>query len=170
VADRLQLVDELRVGEELGHRAERQTPEVAVEAGGDDANAAVSELEGGRYDRELEELHLVDTDDVESLGAGDQLGDRRYGDGPHTGTGVADDVARVVAIVDSRLEDDDPLSCDLRSPQPSDHFLALPAEHRPADDLEPAATLWWDPDHVARDPRSPAGRTVRGGVRMVSNR
>ena len=69
VADGLQLVDELGVREELRHRPEGEPSEVLVEAGDDDPDAAVRELERVRDDRVLEELHLVDPDDVESLGA-----------------------------------------------------------------------------------------------------
>ena len=42
VADGLELVDELGVGEELGHRAEREPPEVLVEPGRDDPGARAS--------------------------------------------------------------------------------------------------------------------------------
>ena len=57
------------MGEELRHRAEGEAPEVLVEPGHDDADAAIGELERVLDDRLLEELHLVDPDDVEALGA-----------------------------------------------------------------------------------------------------
>ena len=67
MADGLQLVDELGVREELGHRPERQAPEILVEARDDDPDAALGEVERARDDALTEELSLVDTDDVESL-------------------------------------------------------------------------------------------------------
>jgi hypothetical protein len=42
-------------------------PEVLVEAGDDDPDAALGEVERARDDALTEELSLVDTDDVESL-------------------------------------------------------------------------------------------------------
>jgi hypothetical protein len=60
---------------------------------------------------------------------------------------MADHVRDVVAIVDPWLEDHRPLAGDLGAAEPADHLLALAAEHRAADDLEPAAALRVDPDH-----------------------
>jgi len=54
---------------------------------------------------------------------------------------------------------EDALTRDLRASQAADHLLALAAEHRAANDLEPAATLRWDPDH-RRDPRVAGGRAT----------
>jgi hypothetical protein len=68
---------------------------------------------------------------------------------------VADDVGGRVAVVDPRLDDDDALAGDLRAAQPADHLLALAAEHRPADHLEPAAA-GVVPDH-AEDSRKCIG-------------
>ena len=61
MADRLELVHELGVGQELGHRPERESPEVLIEARDHDACAAVRELERGRDDAVPEELRLVDS-------------------------------------------------------------------------------------------------------------
>ena len=79
VTDGLQLVDELRVGEQQRHRAERLPPEVLVEAGGDDSRSALGERERGLHDRRLEELHLVDADDVVALRAAVELRHRADG-------------------------------------------------------------------------------------------
>ena len=127
------------------------------EARDDHAHAAVGQFESVRDDGRVEELHFVDPHDVESVRMPDDLGDRRHGYGAHSCTGVADDVGRVVAVVDPRLEDDDALPCDLRASQTADHLLALAAEHRAADDLEPATSLRGDPDHGG-DPSEPIGR------------
>jgi hypothetical protein len=62
---------------------------------------------------------------------------------------VADDVRDVVAVVDARLHDQDALARDLGAAQAPDQLLALAAEHRPADDLEPAAAAGHGPDHGA---------------------
>src|SRR5581483_6206160 len=58
MTDGLQLVDELRAAEQLGHRAERQSAEVLVEPRGDDARAALDEGVDCEDDLRLEELHL----------------------------------------------------------------------------------------------------------------
>jgi len=60
---------------------------------------------------------------------------------------MRDDVRHVVAVVDPRLHDQRPLAGDLGAAQAADQLLALAAEHRAADDLEPAAALWRVPDH-----------------------
>ena len=114
-------------------------------------------------DRGVEELHLVDPDDVVAGRARDELGNAFDGDGPHARARVRDDVGRVVAFVDARLEDDDPLTRDLGPTQAADHLLALAGEHRSADHLEPAAALWWDPDHGGE--RLPAAYRLGLGFR-----
>ncbi len=67
MADGLELVDELGVREELGHRPERQPPEVLVEPGDDHTHAALGEVERRHDDSLTEELRLVDPHDVEAL-------------------------------------------------------------------------------------------------------
>ena len=147
MADGLELVDELGAREELGHRPERLSAEVLVEPGRDHSDAALGECERGVDDRRLEELHLVDPDHVAAARPGDELRAAVDRDGRHPHACVTDDVRRVVAVVDPGLEEEHPLPGDLRAAQPADHLLALAAEHRPAHDLEPAASLRGDPDH-----------------------
>ena len=149
MADGLELVDEVGEREQVGHRAEREAAKVLVEPCGDDAGPAFGEGERRIDDRGLEELGLVDADDVEPLRPGDELGDRRHRYAAHPDARVADDVGGVVPVVDPRLEDDDALTGDLGAAEATDHLLALATEHRPADDLDPAALPWWDPDHEA---------------------
>ena len=173
VADRLQLVDELGVREQLGHDAERQPAEVLVEPRDDDPDAAVGERERRVDDRAVEELHLVDADDVVAGGAGDELRHALDGDGAHARPGVRDDVGRVVPVVDARLEDDDPLPGDLGPAQAPDHLLALAREHRPADHLEPAAALGGNANHGARGYyryRSDRAFALRDGERRCAGR
>ena len=57
----------------------------------------------------------------------------------------------VEAVVDERLDDQRLLPGDLRAPQPPDELLALPGEHRPANDLEPSTSLRLETNH-GRDP------------------
>ncbi len=147
VADGLELVDELGAAEELGHGAERKAAEVLVEAGGDDARSVLDEALDDVDDLRREELHLVDADRVVAARDPDDLLRPRHGDGAHLRARVADDVADVVAVVDARLHDERALAGDLRAAQPADELLALAAEHRPADDFEPPATLGEQPDH-----------------------
>ena len=73
MADGLQLVDELGPAEQLGHRAERQAAEVLVEAGGDDARAALDQALDHVDDLWREELDLVDPDDVVAVSEPDDL-------------------------------------------------------------------------------------------------
>jgi hypothetical protein len=126
---------------------ERKAPEVLVEPGRDDAGAAVRERERRVDDGLVEELHLVDADHVEAVCTREDVGDAVHRDGAHAHAGMAHDVGSVVAVVDPRLEDDHALTCDLGPAQPADHLLALAAEHGAANDLQPAASLWWDADH-----------------------
>ena len=72
VADGLQLVDDLRAAEQLRHRPEREAAKVLVEAGRDDAKAALDETVEDEHDLGREELHLVDADDVVAV---DETGD-----------------------------------------------------------------------------------------------
>jgi hypothetical protein len=160
VADGLELVDELGVGEERGHGAEREPAEVLVEPGRNHTRAPVGQLERGLDDGRLEELHLVDADNLGVACADQKLRHGRDGDGMHPDARVAHDVAHVVAVVDRRLEDRHALTRDLGPAEPTDHLLALAAEHGAADDLEPAASLRGDPDH-GRDPMEGTGRSDR---------
>ena len=158
VADRLQLVHELGAAEELGHRAEREAAEVLVEPARDDPQPALDEPVEDERDLRREELNLVHADDVVAVDEAGDVGGVVDGDRAHPGARMADDVADVVAVVDARLDDQHPLAGDLRTPQPPDELLALAAEHRAADDLEPAAVIREEPDHRS-DPRGPVRRT-----------
>ena len=139
MADRLQLVDELGAAEQLGHRAEREAAEVLVEAARDDAEPRSTRPSRMSTISRREELNLVDADDVVAVDEAGDVGGVVDRDRPHLGAGVADDVADVVAVVEPRLDDQRALAGDLGAPQPADELLALAAEHRPANDLEPAA-------------------------------
>ena len=133
VADGLQLVHELRVGEKLRHDAEGQAPEVLIEPGRDHPDAAVGQRERRTHDRVVEELHLVDADHVVPASSGRRAPQTRS---PAPPTCVLPRGRRrrvVVTVVDARLEDDHPLAGDLGPAQPPDHLLALAGEHRPAD-------------------------------------
>src|SRR5664279_760035 len=147
VANGLKLVEDLGPAEQLGHRAERAAAEVLVEAGGNDALAARDEDVDHEHDRGIEELHLVDPNGVVALGEARNLLWPRDGDRSHLCARVTDDVADVVAVVDLRLHDQGALAGDLGATEPANELFALAAEHRAADDLEPTAVLWEQPDH-----------------------
>jgi hypothetical protein len=83
VADGLQLVHELGVGEQVGHDAERQATEVLIEPRDDNPDAAVGERECCVDDGSIEELHLVDADHVVAGRAGYELRHAFDRDGPH---------------------------------------------------------------------------------------
>ena len=130
----------------------------------DDARSALDEHVDDEHDPRREELHLVDPDHVVGLGEARDVLRPRHRDGAHLRACVADDVADVVAVVDARLHDQRALAGDLGAAQPADQLLALAAEHRAADDLEPAAALWEQPDH-GRDPSRAVRRTPSSGRR-----
>ena len=140
-----------------GHRAERLAPEVLVEPCADHARAALGEGERRVDDPLFEELHLVDPDDLRRACARDELGASVDRDSRHPHARMTHDVGRVVAVVDAGLEEDHPLTGDLRAPEPTDHLLALAREHRAADDLEPSSSLGRHPDHRG-DARRGGGR------------
>ena len=135
----------------------REPRRTSVSIGGDDAL--------------VEELHLVDADRVVAGREPQHLGARLGGDRAHLHAGVRDDMAEVVAVVDHRLHDQRPLARDLGAAQAPDQLLALAAEHRPADDLEPTAAVWMLSDHggeptgATRRTRSSACSRSRGGGR-----
>src|SRR5581483_5394897 len=169
VADGLELVHELGPGEQLGHGAERKPAKVLVEPGDDDALAALDQPLDHADDLEVEELHLVDPDGVVAVREADDLLRARDRDSAHLRARVADDVADVVAVVDARLRDERALAGDLRAAEPPDELVALAAEHRAADDLEPASALGKQPDHAGdpsartgRNPRTPTERATAG--------
>jgi len=60
---------------------------------------------------------------------------------------VRDDATDVVAVVDHRFDDQRPLAGNLGTPEATDQLLALAAEHRPTNDLEPTAARGLRPDH-----------------------
>ena len=148
----MQLLDEVGAGEQLRHRAERLAAEVAIEPGGDHADAIaykpVHHVDDGRVD----ELHLVDADDA-GCGRGRVLGDLpRIADrmAAQAAAGVADDVARAVAVIDRRLEQRRSEAGHLGTPDAAQQLLALAREHRSADDLEGASSEGCEWDHVLR--------------------
>ena len=136
--------------------------EVLREAAGDDPCAVPDERVDRVDDPLVEELHLVDADRVVAGREPAHLVARLRRDGAHLRAGVRDDVADVVAVVDQRLDDQGALAGDLGAAQAANQLLALAAEHRPADDLEPAAGMWLCPDHGGRLTRAPDVPPVLG--------
>ena len=150
MADGLQLVDELGAAEQLRHRPEREAAEVLVQPARDDPHPTLDEAVEDEGDLRREELDLVDADDVVAVHQAGDVGRVVDGDRAHTRAGMADDVADVVPVVDPRLDDQHSLAGDLRPTQAADQLLALAAEHRAADDFEPAAAIREEPDHRGR--------------------
>ena len=157
VADGLQLVDVVGEAEELGHRP-NGSPRKSCASPAATTRPPRSTSSDDLDDAVVEELHLVDPDRLVArrerrISADSTVTARIRAD-------VPDDVADVVAVVDrasrSALE-----AGDLGAPQAADQLLALAAEHRPADDLEPAAAFGDVPDHGP----DPAPRRTRPGVR-----
>src|SRR4029079_17225374 len=91
VADGLELVDELGMREQLGHRSERKPAEVLVEPRSDHTGAAVGKRRSSTPELVLEELGLVDADHLEPACVLDELGHAADGDRAHADAGMADD-------------------------------------------------------------------------------
>ena len=142
-AHRELLGDHVGDDEEARHRAEGAAEVVLLEAGDDDAGAAIGEALGDVDDAFVEELRLVDADDGDGAGLllqlGVDLGARRDGHRVDARGGVAHDVARVVAVVDARLEHEHALAGDARAAQAFDELFGFAREHRAADDFDVAA-------------------------------
>jgi hypothetical protein len=109
----LQLVDKLGAAEELRHRAEREAAEVLVEAARHDAHPGLDESVEDEQDLRGEELNLVDADDVVSVDETGDVGRVVDRDRAHLGPRVTDDMGDVVAVVESRLDDQRALPGDL---------------------------------------------------------
>src|SRR6266508_3891184 len=137
-ADRLQLVDLLRKRKQRRHGAERLATEIEVQSGADHATAAGHQLAHHADDRMVEELHLVDADD-RRFGR-DELQDLLADEHRTCLERIA--VVRAhglhrEAIVDGGLEDLHGTARDDRAFDAADELLALSAEHRADDHLEP---------------------------------
>ncbi len=148
MTDRLQLVDELGAREQVGHRTEWLRAKVGVETGSDYAYSALGQINTHTHDLVVKELDLVDADDVVPAGKTIDITGGAHPNGAHTNPRVAHHMRDVVPIVDTRLYDQHPLTRDFGPPQTSDELLALAAEHRTADHLDPAAVCRCVPDHA----------------------
>src|SRR5690606_37942301 len=104
----------------------------------------------------VEELGLVDADDLCLGQHGVEQRARAAGVvGPDLHLAVRRDVVAAEAVVDRRLEDLHLLLRDLRAPQAADQLLALAAEHRAGNDLDPSATIALRDFHQALPRYSP---------------
>lgn len=129
----------------MRHDAERLAAEVGVQAGDDDADAAVDEGARDGDDAGVEELGFVYPDDAMAVvderkdvrGAGD--GDRAMGLAVARGDGdpVRADVVR-------GFEHDRALARDGRPPQPPYELIALAGRHATDDDLDAALFIGHD--------------------------
>jgi hypothetical protein len=137
----VRLGDVLRDRQQLRHRLEWLAEIILIEAGDDHALALIGQRVADHRQLQVEELPFVDADDlgigVDTLEQLTRAPYRARGD-PHLAVG--DDVIVGIANVDRRLEDLHLLPRDLRTPQPSDKLLALPAEHAADDDFYPAVS------------------------------
>ena len=128
----------MTISQELGHGLEGPAHVVLIQAGHDDAHAAVREAVHDPDQSGVEELPFVDADDLrvrldeiqQRAGAADRA---RWN--PHLA--VRDDVVVRVPRVERRLEDLDFLARDLGAAQPADQLLGLAAVHAADDDLDP---------------------------------
>jgi hypothetical protein len=138
-ADGERLGDVLGNRQQLRHRLERTAEVVLIEAGDDDALAAVGQRRARRRQVGVEELPFVDAHDfrvlVHMLQQLVRMANVLRRDAH---VAVRHDVVFAEAVVDERLEDLDLLLGDLRPTQPADQLLALAAEHAAGHDLDPA--------------------------------
>ena len=138
-ANGMHLLHVLGDGHQARHGPEGLAEVVGVEAGHDDAHAAVGEGLADFDEGLVEELRLVDADDlhlggdfVEHLGGGADWGG---GDFMEI---VRDHLDVGVAFVDDGFEDGDLLVGELGAAQAADQFFGLAGEHGTADDLDAA--------------------------------
>ena len=137
-ADGMDLEDVVGDGEQAGHGAEGFAAEVEVEAGDDDADAAVGEFVADGDDAVVEELGFVDADDFAVAAQQEDALRGVDGCGHDAGAFVADDFFFAVTDVDRGLEDLDALAGKLGAAHAADEFLSLSREHRAADDFDAA--------------------------------
>ena len=125
----------------MGHRLEGKTTVILIKSGNDHPFPVIRKFVADCNDGHIEELYLIDPDDLSILC---QCGDliRFIDDDGFEGLSIVrDDLIGGVTIVDTRFEDDDLLTCDLRSAQSADEFFGLTAEHAAGDDLDPPDIL-----------------------------
>ena len=120
------------------HGPERLAEEVGVEAGHDDAYAAVGQRLAHVDERVVEELGLVHADDLHVRGDLEHVGGVADGGGGDLMEVVGDDFDVGVALVHAGLEDGYFLVGELGAAQAPDEFFGLAGEHRAADDFDAA--------------------------------
>ena len=137
-ADGVDFLDIFGDGHQTGHRAEGLPEKVGVQAGDDDADAAVGERLGDFNDAFVKKLGFVDTDDLH-VGGDVQHPGRRLDRGARDGRGVMGyDIEVRITLIDGRLENLDFLLGELGAFEPADQFFRLAGEHGAADDFDAA--------------------------------
>ncbi len=140
-ADGQRLGDLVGHREQLRHGMERASQVIRVESGDQDALADIGQAHDGVDQAFAQELRFVDADHFHApVEPGFQFGGVPDRVGADLQLAVRDDVVFRVALVDAGLEDLHPLARNLGAAQAADQLLALAAEHRPADDFNPAQT------------------------------
>jgi hypothetical protein len=139
-AYRLEFIDLFGFGEQLGHRAERLAPEVQVQTGYNHPLARFGPFAAEIQQVGVKELGLVN---------GNNLGIRAKllahlvytldRGGAVVITVVGSDLDRVIAVVNTGLEDLDDLAGDYGSFNPANEFFGFAAKHAAADNFNPTA-------------------------------
>src|SRR5262249_13318751 len=112
---------------------------VRVQSGNDDALAHISKPDYQLDNRFAQELRFVDADDLSAkIDLGLHLGGAGHRFGADAHIVVRDDVTGRITLIDDRFEDLHALAGNLRTAQSPDQFLALAAEHRSTNYLNPA--------------------------------
>ena len=141
LADGVHFGDVLRDGQQIGHRAEGLAPEVHVQPGYNDPQAAQGQHLTNLRQVVIKELRFIYPNDVDALGQLQQAAgvlDRR---GEDVVGIVGDHFSLIVAGVYLRLEDFYPLIGNFGALQPADQLFGLTGKHRPANDFYPSAAL-----------------------------
>ena len=137
-ADGMDLLDVVGDGEESRHGPEGLAQVVGVQAGDDDADAAVGQFLDHADDAVVKELCLVDAYDLDVRVDLEHPG-RGLDGGAGNAVGiVGDDIQVRVALVHRGLERGDSLLGELGALEPPDEFFRLPREHRAADEFDAA--------------------------------
>ena len=123
--------------EKLRHRLEGLAAIVLVESRNDHALSGIRKLFADVDNIRSEELSFIDADNLRVGGEVEYLIACVYDGRNERLLAVRNNVARAVAVVDSRFKDHYSLTGNLRAPHPAYQFFRLSAEHASGNNFDP---------------------------------
>lgn len=127
--------------QQLRDGAKGASAEVHIEACYDDAHPVDCQLLAYIRQFHVKKLRLIDAYDVDLLGEAQELSGVVDRCGKNKIGVVGNDLDLIVAVIDARFENFDPLVGNFCPFQPADELFCFSGKHRPADDLDPSAAL-----------------------------